>query len=215
MNATGARVRTSIYALRLDTPRWTLRSTIPLGQRLSSSSTSSVPRVASTSIWNSIIPKAFRHPSDPVSIAERNRAKALKAQKPKEWNPATFFIVIALLIGSNAIQMIALKNQRRNFSRKAEAKIALLREVIERVQKGEDVDVEGILGTGKPEQEQEWEEVMREIETDQALWQTKQRKRAEKAQKKLEQEAAKEIAVKDTVAPTTSEDTTPRRPGWY
>jgi len=150
-----------------------------------------------------------------VSIAERRKAKAIRAQKSKEWNPATFFIVIALLIGSNAIQMIALKNQRRNFSRKAEAKIALLREVIERVQKGEDVDVEGILGTGKPEQEQEWEEVMKEIETDQALWQTKQRKRAEKAQKKLEQEAAQETAAKDTVAPAASDESTPRRPGWY
>ena len=63
-----------------------------------------------------------------------------------------------LLIGSNAIQMIALRNDCMTFSRRAEAKIGLLREVIERVQKGEDVDVAGLLGTGDERQEKEWEE---------------------------------------------------------
>ena len=78
--------------------------------------------------------------------------------KSKELNPYTFFIVIFLLIGSNAIQMIALRNDFRAFSRKADARIGLLKEVIERVQRGEDVDVEGLLGTGNAEQEREWEE---------------------------------------------------------
>jgi len=158
MNAICAGVRSKQHATGYRMLQSTVRHTVPVGQRLASSSTSTVPRVASTSIWNSIIPKAFRHPTDPVSIAERNKAKAAKAHQSKEWNPATFFVVIALLIGSNAIQMIALKNSRRNYSRKAEAKIALLREVIEKVQKGEDVDVERMLGTGNPKQEQEWEE---------------------------------------------------------
>lgn len=63
-----------------------------------------------------------------------------------------------LLIGSNAIQVIALRTDFMNFSRRAEAKIGLLREVIERVQTGEDVDVEGLLGTGDGEKEKEWEE---------------------------------------------------------
>ena len=54
--------------------------------------------------------------------------------------------------------MIMLRNDFISFSRKAEAKIGLLREVIERVHKGEDVDVEGLLGTGNEEQEREWEE---------------------------------------------------------
>lgn len=121
-----------------------------------STRSSAVPRLASPSIWASVIPKAFRQPDDPISVAERQKKKA--ARKSKDWNPATFFIIMALLIGSNAIQMIALKNQTRNFSRKAEAKIALLKEVIERVHKGEDVDVEGLLGTGDPEREREWDE---------------------------------------------------------
>jgi hypothetical protein len=129
------------------------------------SAPTSVPRVAS--VWQSVIPKAFRKPDDPVSVAEREKAQAMKS---KDWNPATFFIVIALLIGSNAIQMIALRNERVGFTRKTEAKIALLRETIERVHRGEDVDVERVLGTGDPEKEKEWDQVMQELESDNTLW---------------------------------------------
>lgn len=42
--------------------------------------------------------------------------------------------------------------------RKAEAKLGLLKEVIERVQNGEDVDVEKVLGTGDAESERQWAE---------------------------------------------------------
>jgi len=49
---------------------------------------------------------------------------------------------------------------------RADAKISLLREVIERVQKGEDVDVAGLLGKGNKQQEEEWEEVLREVENE-------------------------------------------------
>lgn len=54
--------------------------------------------------------------------------------------------------------MIALRNDFLAFSRKTDAKIGLLREVLERVQKGEEVDVKGLLGTGNREQEKEWDE---------------------------------------------------------
>ena len=117
--------------------------------------TSTAPRVTSLSFWQSLIPKPFRRPDDPVSVAERQR---LKSAKSKEWNPATFFIAIAVLIGSNAIQMIALRNERLRFTRKTEAKLALLRETIERVRKGENVDVERILGAGDAAKEHEWEQ---------------------------------------------------------
>lgn len=59
-----------------------------------------------------------------------------------------------------SIQMIALKNTSEAFERRASAKIGLLREVIERIQNGEDVDVEGLLGTGDERREREWEEGM-------------------------------------------------------
>ena len=119
-------------------------------QRLYSSAPTSVPRAIQPSIWQSVIPKALR---------QREKDQPYVAiGKRKEWNPATFFILISLLIGSNAIQMIALKNDFLNFSRKADAKIGLLKEVIEKVQRGEHVDVEGLLGTGDKEKEREWED---------------------------------------------------------
>ena len=115
-----------------------------------SSTAEALPRVAQPSLWYSVVPKFLRKSeSSEVSV---------KRQKSKEWNPATFYIVIFLLIGSNAIQMIALRNDFTNFSRRADAKIGLLKEVIDRVQRGEDVDVEGLLGTGDVEKEKEWED---------------------------------------------------------
>jgi hypothetical protein len=66
--------------------------------------------------------------------------------------------VIFLLIGSQAIQMIALRNEFTAFSRRADTRIGLLKEAIERVQNGEDVDVKSLLGTGGKAQEKEWEE---------------------------------------------------------
>ena len=61
-----------------------------------------------------------------------------------------------MLIGSNAINRIALRNDSTNFIRKADAQIAVLKEALERVHRGEDVDVESLLGTGDEEKEQEW-----------------------------------------------------------
>ena len=54
--------------------------------------------------------------------------------------------------------MIALRHEYTSFSRKADAKIGLLKEVIGRVQRGEEVDIEGLLGTGDKEKEREWED---------------------------------------------------------
>lgn len=78
--------------------------------------------------------------------------------------------------------MIALRNEFATFIRRADAKIDLLREVIEKVQNGEEVDVEGLLGTGNAEKEQEWEEVLKEIEKEDEQWtearRTKPRRRS-------------------------------------
>lgn len=52
--------------------------------------------------------------------------------------------------------MLTLKNEYSTFSRKADGKIKLLKNVLDRVQRGENVDVEKALGTGDAEQEQEW-----------------------------------------------------------
>jgi hypothetical protein len=170
---------------------------------------SSIPRVAS--VWQSVIPKAFRRPNDPVSIAERKKAQAIKS---KDWNPATFFIVMALLIGSNAIQMIALRNERLNSTRKTDAKIALLRETIQRVLQGEDVDVGRILGTGDAEKEKEWEQVMQELESDNTLWKNKIKRQESQAQA---QQPTADASTK-TVSSDASQQalqSAPRRPGFF
>ena len=56
--------------------------------------------------------------------------------------------------------MLTLRNEYSSFSRKADAKIALLKDVLDRIQRGEQVDVEKVLGTGDEEQEQEWADGM-------------------------------------------------------
>ncbi|PMD36433.1 hypothetical protein L207DRAFT_586140 [Hyaloscypha variabilis F] len=149
-------VRSSLLPLRP-------RATYPSFYRLYATA----PNVAQTSFWLSLIPKPLRQSSP--------RAALKKKVRSKEWNPATFFIVIFLLIGSMSIQMIALRNEFAAFSRRADAKIGLLKEVIERIQNGEEVDVEGLLGTGDKEREKEWEEVLQEIEREDQAWEQSKR----------------------------------------
>ena len=54
--------------------------------------------------------------------------------------------------------MIMLKNEYNGYLRSTDAKIRLLREVIEKVKRGEDVDVRKLLGTGDVGVEREWDE---------------------------------------------------------
>ncbi|KAI1777822.1 hypothetical protein F4818DRAFT_326577 [Hypoxylon cercidicola] len=118
-----------------------------------------VPSIAQPSFWKNMIPKPFRRRPEPTVDWG-----VPKKPKSKEWNPAIFFIIIFLFIGSMSIQMIALKRDFDTFMRRAEVHIGLLREVVEKLQKGEEVDVEKTLGTGDAEKEKEWEEVLKEIE---------------------------------------------------
>ncbi|EPE03156.1 hypothetical protein F503_01492 [Ophiostoma piceae UAMH 11346] len=119
---------------------------------------------------------------------------AANVRTAKEWNPATFYIFFFLFVGSMAIQMITLKKDFNTFMRQSEVKIGLLKEVVERIQKGETVDVERILGTGDPRQEAEWEAVLREIQRDETS-------RASKRQEKTA--AAATAPASDKPAPTT------------
>ncbi|KAB8296828.1 hypothetical protein EYC80_002242 [Monilinia laxa] len=64
--------------------------------------------------------------------------------------------------------MIALRNEHAAFSRRADAKIGVLKEIIQRIRNGEKPDVEALLGVGDREQEREWEEVLQEIEREDA-----------------------------------------------
>ncbi|KAF2769983.1 hypothetical protein EJ03DRAFT_254352, partial [Teratosphaeria nubilosa] len=148
-----------------------------------------VPRIAQPSLWQTLIPKPFRAPTDLVEAAERAKRKAERhASRQNFWaSPYTPFLFLALLVGSNAIQIISERKEQLNFSRKTEAKIALLKEVIGKVRRGEDVDVKGVLGTGDAKAEAEWEEVVRELQETDPLWE--RRKREESKRKKEEEEA--------------------------
>ncbi|CRG86643.1 hypothetical protein PISL3812_03653 [Talaromyces islandicus] len=130
------------------------------------STTESLPRIAQTSLWTSMVPKFLRNRGPQSTTEQQQPASA-------EWNPATFYIIIFILIGSQAIQMLVLRKDSENFNRKADAKIRLLNEVIQRVKNGEEVDVEKLLGTGDESKEREWEEVLREIEEEDSLWRQK------------------------------------------
>jgi hypothetical protein len=72
----------------------------------------------------------------------------------------TFYIVIFILIGSMAINTISLRQNFETFVRRADIRIGQLREVVERLQRGEEVDVEKALGTGDPAAELEWADGM-------------------------------------------------------
>jgi hypothetical protein len=113
-------------------------------------STHFLPTILQPAFWRNIIPKALRN------RRPQPEEGAIPPPRAKDWNPATYFIVIFLLIGSQAIQTIALQNSFTHFSQQTEARLSLLRDVLKRVQAGENVDVEAELGTGDEVKEKQW-----------------------------------------------------------
>ncbi|OAA65724.1 hypothetical protein SPI_02511 [Niveomyces insectorum RCEF 264] len=186
----------SVFARQRAPPRAT---TINLEANHQARAASSLPTVAQPSFWKSMIPKPLRQ-----SPGGRPAPTAAVAAKSKEWNPATFYIFIFLFIGSMSIQMISLKKDFETYMRKSETKIGLLREVVERLQRGEDVDVERVLGTGDPEKEVEWEDVLKEIERDEVSRTPKRQDRRATATT-----AAAAAPNKTTPEPTVSADPSP------
>jgi hypothetical protein len=77
--------------------------------------------------------------------------------------------------------MISLRNEMLNFSRKTDAKLALLREIVQKVKDGEEVDVRRALGTGDPKAEEEWEEVIKELESTDMLLEGRKKREAKRA----------------------------------
>lgn len=124
--------------------------------RLASSLSDAAPRIAQPSFWKSLIPKPLRRNSSP-STPHSNKPQQQQQQR-KDWNPFVVYMVMFMLIGSNAINLIGLRNELVNFSQKTDRQISLLKEVIRKIQNGEKVDIEEALGTGDPEKEKDWEE---------------------------------------------------------
>ncbi|KAJ5934608.1 hypothetical protein N7466_004155 [Penicillium verhagenii] len=153
-----------------------------------------LPKIADASVWTSMIPRFIRD------------RKSRQTKKSKEWNPATFYIVMFTLIGSQAIRMLSLKNSYATYTRTTDAKIELLKEVIERIKSGEKIDVEKLLGTGDDAQEREWEEVLREIEQEDTLWQQRNNKEAKKEPTEAKMEATQTPKAKESVPAVASAD---------
>ncbi|KAJ5653540.1 hypothetical protein N7490_000543 [Penicillium lividum] len=153
-----------------------------------------LPKIADKSVWTSMIPRFIRD------------RKSHQRKKSKEWNPATFYIVMFTLIGSQAIRMLSLKNSYATYTRTTDAKIELLKEVIERIKSGEKVDVEKLLGTGDDAQEREWEEVLKEIEQEDTLWQQRNKKESEKKPTETKMGATQTSEAKESASATLSSD---------
>ncbi|KIW23495.1 uncharacterized protein PV07_11688 [Cladophialophora immunda] len=199
-------LRTNLLSPAQSRLHWLRRS------RHTSSQERHLPRIAQTSIWDSIIPRAFRGRPKPREQSMQN----------KPTNPATYFIWIYILIGSQAIRIMGVKNEFTTFSRRADHKIEKLREVVTRLQNGEEVDVEKILGTGDEKQEREWEEVLEELQREDRVWQSNKKKSREVKERlaKEEQDANPVNDVQDKALaadpfPSSSTVAVPRSPGFY
>ncbi|EXJ88220.1 hypothetical protein A1O1_05150 [Capronia coronata CBS 617.96] len=174
------------------------------------SQSSHLPRIMQPSIWHSVIPKSIR--------SRFSTPDPSKKKKPS--NPATYFVWIYLLIGSQAIRIMGLKNDFANYTRQADLKLEKLREVVQKLQRGEDVDVGKVLGTGDEIQEQEWEEALRQLQEEDRIWQTNARKRREEKERMVqEQQDADPVntSVDKTngTAASTPKQYTPPSPGFY
>ncbi|QDS72216.1 hypothetical protein FKW77_005386 [Venturia effusa] len=154
--------------------------------------TDSLPRVAQPSTWTSLIPKAFRrHPNAPTEPLRTSKWRWFIT------HPATPVLALSLLVGSQAINTLALKNEMLAYTRATEGKLALLREVIERVKKGEELDVDEVLGTGKVTDEGEWFDVLKEIEAEQRI-QSRNERRRERLKKLAEEEDVLSKSTEET-----------------
>jgi hypothetical protein len=83
---------------------------------------------------------------------------------------------------------MGVKNDSATFIRKADLKLEKLREVVGKLQRGEEVDVEKVLGSGDELQELEWEEALRELQEQDRVWQNNRRKAREEEERSVREE---------------------------
>ncbi|RVX74675.1 hypothetical protein B0A52_01802 [Exophiala mesophila] len=171
---------------------------------------SHVPKLAQSSFWHSIVPKPLR---------DRLKRRSEAGGKAKKTNPASYFIWIYLFIGSQSIRIMGVQQDFNTFMRKADLKLNRLREVVEKLQKGEPVDVEKVLGTGDEIQEREWEDALRELEEEDRIWQSNKKKSREKSER-LAREKQDANPINDSIDKTQGQQTVPtelppRTPGFY
>jgi len=121
--------------------------------------------VLTPTFWKQIIPRFLRRES-PSSSTATAIAKSQAPKRTRVWNPATWYVIVFFIIGSEAIQLISERHTREDQVRKSEIRIRLLKELVESVQNGTldknltAQDLKKRLLAGTPTQEREWEEGM-------------------------------------------------------
>jgi GTP cyclohydrolase III len=111
---------------------------------------------------------------------------------------------------------MGVKNEHMAYTRKADLKIQQLREVIGKIQRGEEVDVEKALGTGDEKQEKEWEEAFEELRQQDRVWQNNKDKvkLGTEGNASSGGEHAKKMSALDTTS-TTNTTIRSTSPGFY
>lgn len=67
-------------------------------------------------------------------------------------------ILLLASFANSAAMILSYKSQKREISWQSKERIQTLRETIEKVRKGELIDIRAALGTGDPEMEKRWED---------------------------------------------------------
>lgn len=141
-------------------------------------------------VWFEVLPKAVRRRFFPQLAEAATEAAVSTPAKPASWfrkfweNPASPLIILPLLVGSQAIQLISLRSELSDFTRRADTRLTALREVLRRINSGEWVvsspdgrveradgvaegegilnradaerEIRRVLGTGQEDDELEW-----------------------------------------------------------
>ncbi|EPS43911.1 hypothetical protein H072_2098 [Dactylellina haptotyla CBS 200.50] len=165
-----------------------------------------IPRVLSPSWWSQNLPKGL--------FAAKKSAPTVR----RKWNPAWGYVLLALFVGSQSLNIMALRQERTVFMRRSDSRIKTLQEIIQKIQDGEwapdGEEVRKALRLGKERDDRQWEDVMREIEEEDAKWQAE----AQKQRERIEQEEAaraKFTALESPTAYADGKDTStaaPQRP---
>jgi len=80
-----------------------------------------------------------------------------------------------MIFGSQAIHLLHIKQSYSEYLVWSKSKIGVLKDIIERIQNGDEVDLKKELGTGDQKSEASWDELVREIERESRAWRSKSR----------------------------------------
>lgn len=106
---------------------------------------SRVPQLVKPSLWQILLPKVWRRDSVTTTVQS-------------DGTNTVFLVLIFIAIGSQAMQLADVRRDMLELTLMTNSKLTLLKDVIARIGRGEEVDVGKVLGTSHPRPEIEWEE---------------------------------------------------------